>query len=260
MELNVHGRRVRFRLWGAAGPRLLLIHPIGLDADFWAAVADRLANRYRLLAYDLPGHGASDPLPGPYTMEDLADQAAALLSATEFAPAAIAGLSIGGMVAMHMALRHPELVTALILADTLARGSPIMHERARLARGQGMEALVAPTLERWYPPTFLSAHPEAADAVARRLRADDPEQHARAWEAIAGHDATAGLGSLTVPTLVVVGRLDVSTPPAVAEGIAAAIPGARLEVVEGAGHLAPFQDPDAFCRIVADFLGRGKGA
>ena len=257
MELTAGGRRVRYRVWGTDGPRLLLIHPIGLDADFWEPAAARLAGAHRLLAYDLPGHGDSEALPGAFAMEDLADHAAAVLRAASFGPAAVAGLSIGGMVAMHLALRHPDAVQALILADTLARGSGVMLGRARAAREGGMEALVAPTLERWYPPAYLREHPDAAEAVARRLRSCDPEQHARAWEAIARHDAAAALAGLRVPALVVVGEQDVSTPPEVGAGIAADIPGARLEIVAGAGHLAPFQDPDAFAQLVAGFLRPG---
>lgn len=255
MRLTVDGRGVRCRVWGERGPCLLLLGPIGLDADCWAEVAAALASRCRVLAYDFPGHGASDPWPGPYTLADLADQAAALLRLAGHAPAAVAGLSMGGMVALQLALRHPDVVASLVLADTLARGGEPLLARARLARAGGMAALVGPTLERWFPPEFAQAGPRLVADVTARLAADDAEQHALAWEAIAAHDVVADLGRLRLPTLVVVGELDVSTPPDVAAAIAAAIPGARLERLAGAGHMAPLQLPLEFARLLAGVAG-----
>ncbi len=229
---------------------LLLIHGFPLDHRLWAAQIRGLSNEVRVLAPDLRGHGRSGLTPGPLAMAGHADDLAALLDRLGIGRAVVAGLSMGGYVALAFWRRHRDRVQALALLDTRAEADSAVARAGRdaaVARVQqtGAAAIADEMLPRLLAPAGL-AHPKIA-AVARRMMVEQPV--AGIVGALGGlrdrEDSRPTLATITVPTLVVVGQHDAITPPADAQALAAGIPGARLVTIPGAGHLSPMENPRA---------------
>lgn len=205
---------------------------------------------FRVVRYDHPGHGGS-PLSDARSARALAEQVAGLLDRLELERASFCGLSLGGAVAMQLALDAPERVERLVLLCTSAWFGPaeLWEGRAELVRAGGMEAVVDTVLARWFTPAFQDVR-----RYREMLLSIDPEGYARCCEAIAGWDVRGELAGIGAPTLVVAGAGDPATPPGHAEAIAAGIPGARLELVDGAAHLANVERADEVNRLLSEFL------
>jgi 3-oxoadipate enol-lactonase len=249
--LRLHGRMA------GDGPPVVLLHPVGLDGGFWGGLPGALASTRRVLSLDLAGHGASPPVSRPRSIEAYADDVAAAIRAADAGPAAVLGLSFGGMVAQMLALRHPALVSALVACgcggDFPDAVRPILRERGLAAERGGMEAVADGTIERWFTEPF-HADPAVA-AVRARLMADEVAGWSAGWHAIADLSTTPHLGRVGVPTLVLAGEKDVATTPAMAEAtVARAIPGARFSVLPGAPHMMQIEAEAAFVAEVSRFL------
>jgi 3-oxoadipate enol-lactonase len=236
------------------GPAVVLVNSLGTDLSMWDAQIGPLTERFRVLRYDTRGHGRSDVPDGPYTMTDLAADVLDLLDAEGIERASVCGVSLGGMTAMHLALDAPERLDRIALCQTTGgfRDPETWQGRIDAVREQGMDAVVDGTLERWFTP---DAPTELVARYRAMLEACPPEGYAACSEAILGHDVIDQLEEIGVPTLVVAGDDDLSTPlephgRALAEGI----PGARLEVIEHARHIANAEQPEAFNRVLLDFL------
>jgi 3-oxoadipate enol-lactonase len=239
------------------GPVVLLAHSAGADHRVWdAQVGPLAAAGLRVVRYDHRGHGASPTPPGPYAIADLGADALALLDALGAASASIVGLSLGAMVALWLGAHAPDRVERIVACCTSARVDPqLWLERARIARGEGMDALAEPVVARWLTPAFARERPDVLARLRDGVRRTPGEGYAGCADAIAAMDLRPDLGRIRAPTLVVAGGEDVPMPPAEhAAPIAAAVPGARLEVLDGAPHLAPVQCPDAVTRLVAEHL------
>jgi 3-oxoadipate enol-lactonase len=235
-------------------PPLLMLHSLGTSLHVWDRPAAMLVRRRRLIRPDLRGHGLTSVPPGPYTIDGLAHDALALLDERGIDRVAVCGLSIGGTIAQALTALAPARVSALILCDTAMHFPPpaLWHERARIARTQGMEPLVAPVLARWVTPAFLD-DPEA-EGLRAMLRRTAPEGYAAAAEALATADLRASTARLRLPTLVLVGEQDEATPPSAASAIAAAIPGARLVTIPRAAHLPTVERPAEVADAISAFL------
>ena len=253
---------VRMRhLGGLPGRPLLVVGPsLGTTVDrLWSGVADLLPE-WNVLGWDLPGHGGGPAVdrstPG-FSLEALAT--AVLTEVTEVAgdlPFAYAGDSVGGAVGLQLALDHPGRVTSLaLLCSAPAFGAPAAwHERAALVRAEGIAPMVASSPGRWFGSSIASAGDgRIADAVAD-LAAVDPESYARVCEALAGFDVRPRLGELAVPLLAIAGADDLPTPPSVMAALVAAVPTGRLEVLDGVGHLAPYEAPKEVAALLAEEL------
>ncbi|WP_166173081.1 alpha/beta fold hydrolase [Rubrobacter tropicus] len=238
------------------GETVLLLHPVGLDLTWCGPLAERLRPHFRVLRVDLRGHGGSPVPPGPWRIEDLAADVHALLGATRLGPAHVVGLLLGGMVAQVLAIDHPDDVRSLVLSGTACTFAPSVREalaaRGAAAEDCGMQAVVRPTLERWFTPGFLGS--ELVERCRQRLLSDNVAGWAATWRAISVFDALPRLREISVPSLVAAGSVDTSTPPEVARTIAEAIPGATLHTMPGAPHMAPFERPDLFDPLVLTFL------
>ena len=239
------------------GSLVLFLHGLGATRTSWDAQLAALADTHRCVAWDLPGYGASPPLAN-LTLEAAADSAAALIDNLG-GPAHVVGLSMGGMIGLHLALRHPECVRSLAIVDSspafgMDGTDPEEWRAARLApldAGAQVPDFAEPVLRGIMGPNVSDE--AVAAAVASMLRV--PLAGLRQTiAALPGHDVRARLGEITAPTLVVVGELDEETPPAYSEAIAAGIPGARLEVIAGAGHYTSFEAPDALNALLRDHL------
>jgi 3-oxoadipate enol-lactonase len=243
-----------------SGDAVLFLHGVGGSRTAWDPQLHALGDRHRCIAWDMPGYGASGPGPEPLTFPALADAAAGLLDRLEIASAHIAGLSMGGMIGLHAALRHPERVRSLTLIDsspafgldgTTTAEAWIDERLEPLRRGQ-TPADIAPALMRAVtaPGTAEPVIAEAAAAMARI----SPDGFAAGVRCLTTHDLRDRLGDVLAPALVVCGALDRETPPEYSRFIAERIPGARLELVAGAGHLANLEQPQAVNALLEAFL------
>lgn len=250
------GRAIGYRTCGAGHP-VLLLHPVGLDGEFWDDVAAVLSAHWRVIALDLPGHGQSDVGPHEQSLSQMALEIAELIDAVGQPPVTVVGCSLGGMVAQALALERPDLVGALVLANTShdrdAASRAALEKRAEKALS-GMPTIVADTIERWFDPSYAAAHPDRVERLRAKLDAADPVVHARMWRAIAALDHGERLACITVPSLIVSGSQDRSIPAAATLAMVQALPGSRHVELDGAGHLTPYERPEDFARLVADFL------
>ncbi|MBB6096510.1 3-oxoadipate enol-lactonase [Povalibacter uvarum] len=248
--------------WHDIGPRsapvVVLLHAIATDSDLWASQIPVWSQRFRLLAVDLPGHGASKPRPHINSVEAYADALAQLLLRESIQTASIVGLSLGGMIAQAFALSFPERVRSLVLSNTSARTPPAMQDiwskRMQQAVQHGMEHQVAPTIERWFTPRFTERAPLHVARIARMIRSTSLEGYVAAIEAIQRLDLLDRLPELSMPALVITGRLDPAATPQIAETIAGKLPDSRLTVIEDAAHLSNIEQPGAFVESVGAFL------
>lgn len=240
------------------GPVILFSPCLGGSRAIWAPLITRLAGSYRCLAYDLRGQGDSTVTPGPYTMAGLAADALELLDRLEIERCVFAGVSMGGMVAQHLALRAPQRLSALILADTAggfdAAGRGAWDERIAFLQHNGLAPLVETMMGRWFSAAFRASEPEAVAAIAAAFAATDVAGYQASCAAIRDHNVLSRLGEIRLPTLVVCGEHDPSTPLPLSQALAAGIPGARLEVLAGLYHLPNFEAPEVFSGVVEKFL------
>ena len=256
--MNRPARTLSHTVHGTTGPPVVLLHGLGSCAADWAPQLEALAPRYRVVAVDLPGHGAS-PLPsGPLTIEAMASAVAMLSTELDAAPAHVVGLSLGACVALRLALQAPARVRSLTLVNPFACVRPGgLTDVARLAQRlwllatAPMPRLAAHVARRLFPWPEQRALYEAA---VGSLSATSRRGYAAAMRALARFDARGQLAAIRRPTLVVAGDRD----PVVALGpklrLGAAIPGARVVVVPGSGHATPYDHPAAFNRLLLEFL------
>ena len=243
-------------------PPLVLSSSLGTTRELWSRQVAELAERFRVLAYDHPGHGASELAELPSTVEALAGGLVGLLDELGLERVSLCGVSLGGMVSMAAALQAPERVERLVLASTSAHLGPPEPwlDRARVVRTEGMEAVASSVVARWFTPAFRHEQPETVGHFRAMLVATPAEGYARCCEAIAAWDARDRIASIAAPALVVVGADDPATPVEHAELVAARIPGARLHVLERAAHLANVERAEAFTSAVLEHLGQEVAA
>jgi 3-oxoadipate enol-lactonase len=237
-------------------PPLVLSNSLGANLHMWDPQAEALAERFRLVRYDTRGHGESPVPDGPYTIDHVGQDALALLDHLEIERAHWVGLSLGGMTGMWLAINAPERLDRLVLLCTSAKLGPPENwrERAEIVRAQGTEAVAEAGVGRWLTERFREEHPDTA-AWLRDMIAATPDAGYAACCAVIEHmDLTPGLPGITTPTLAIAGAQDPATPPEHAERIVAAVPGARLEVLDPAAHLANIEQPEAVTRLILDHL------
>ncbi len=249
MDVTVNGVRMMVRERGEAGGQtLLLVHGFPLDSRMWCEQLSGLAGRVRVIAPDLRGHGLSEAPHEPYSMEQHADDLAALLDHLDVKKAIVAGLSMGGYVTFAFWRRHPERVAGLALVDTRAEpdtpgGKASRDVAAGRVRETGPHVLVDEMMPRLLAPQNLAD--EKITAPLREMILSQPIAGLTgALRALRDRiDSTPTLATIAVPTAVIVGEADAITPPADAAGMAAQIPRAQLFVIPQAGHLSPMENP-----------------
>ncbi len=242
------------------GPVLVLGNSLGTTGEVWGAQVGPLAATHRVLRYDHRGHGGSPVPRGPYTIDDLGGDLLALLDRLAVERADLAGLSLGGMVAMWVAAHAPERVRRVALVCTSARPAQpeFWRQRAARARTDGLPAMADAIVGRWFTPAFARANPGVLRWATDMVAATSNEGYAACCEAIAVLDLVPLLPRITAPTLVVAGAADPAFPLPHAEAMTAGIPGARLQVVDAA-HLANVEQPDVVNRLLVDFFTGGTG-
>jgi 3-oxoadipate enol-lactonase len=237
-------------------PVLVLSNAIGTTLELWDRQAPAFAGPFRLLRYDQLGHGRSEVRPGPYTVELLARELLALLDELGVGRFSFCGLSLGGTVGMWLGANAPDRLDRLVLAGTSAYFGPPERwiERAEIVRAEGMEPIADATMGRWFTPTFADV-----GTFRDRFVSTPPEGYAACCDALRDWDFRGELGSVSPPTLVLVGSEDPATPLDQAQLIANAVPGARLEELRGAAHLLNVEQADSFNRAALAHLTGEEG-
>ncbi|RAI43491.1 alpha/beta fold hydrolase [Rhodoplanes roseus] len=240
------------------GPPLVLLHGLGCDHGFWDFAAP-LGDAFRVVFYDLPGHGTT-PVPAePYGVEDLSQQLADLFRAQHIGRAHVAGISLGGLVAQHFAAHFPALVDRLVLIDTIPRYTAEMRtlwtERAAAARQHGVAALVEGLLPIWFSDAAIAADIAGVRYLRAALTRTPAEGYALACEALAAADLLAEAPRIAAPTLVLCGSDDRAAFVEAAHWLAATIPNARADVIPGTRHASVLERPDLALPLLREFLG-----
>jgi 3-oxoadipate enol-lactonase/4-carboxymuconolactone decarboxylase len=233
-------------------PALVLLNSIGTDMDLWDAVLPHLRDRFALLRIDTRGHGASIAEPEDYALAVLADDVVAVADAAGLDRFSVAGVSLGGMIGMELALRAPSRIEKLLpICTSATMDSASWNDRIAKVRGEGMAAVAELAMGR-----FLSdaAEPAIYETIHRQLLAMDAQGYAGCGAAIRDMDLANRIGAIACPTLVVTGTRDTSTPyEGHGEHLIARIPGSA-HVALAAAHLAPLEAPEALAGVITSFL------
>ena len=229
----------------AGAPVVVLGNSLGTSCAVWNSQVAVLSGRFRLLRYELPGHGGSPALDGPYTIAELGAAVLGLLDRHRIARAAYCGISLGGMVGMWLAAEFPSRITALGLVCTSAYlpPAPAWLARADQVHDHGLACISAASVGRWFTPAFARQEPAVIAAFTADLERTDAVGYAGCCAAIAAMDLRSRLTSITARTLVISGANDPATPPDHGARIASGVRGARLLVIRGAAHLANVSAP-----------------
>ena len=259
MKLKANGIQINYEISGA-GPWVTLSHSLACNLTMWDDQMAVLTGQYRVLRYDTRGHGQTSAPDGNYTLEELADDAKALLDALGIRRTHWVGLSMGGMIGQTVALKYPGVFQSMVLADTTSRLAPdaakLWGERIKIAREQGMAPLVESTLARWFTEPYRRSHASVVERIAAGIRATPPAGYAGCCDAISKIDLTDRLPEIKCPTLVIVGEQDMGTPPAMARAIADNLPGAELKIIPSAAHLSNIEQAQTFNDAMTKFLDR----
>lgn len=245
------GTRIGYTILGnaAAQKRVALVHSLAMNREFWRPVAERLSGEAAVLIMDCRGHGASDKPPGPYTPELFADDLADVMDAISWRDAIVAGASMGGMVAIAFAQNHAARCTGLGLFDTTAwygaTAPEDWKERAGKALEEGLTALVSFQKTRWFSDAFRTANADIVERSIEIFLANEKQAYAQTCLMLGNADLRAGLGAMKMPLRIAVGEEDYATPPAMAQALSDAIPGAPQPlIIKGGRHLTPLETPD----------------
>ena len=263
MKVVANGIEVNYRFDGPSGaPVVTLSHSLATDLSMWEPQMAALGARYRVLRYDTRGHGGTAAPAGPYTLEQLAGDAAGLLDALRIERTHWVGLSMGGMIGQTLALAVPGKLLSLALCDTSSRipaeARPLWDERIKTAETKGMEPLVEPTLARWFTESYRKTQPERVKPIADAIQSTPVAGYIGCCHAIPKINVTARLGEIKLPALVIVGEQDPGTPVAMAREIHENLAGSQLVVIPSAAHLANIEQPQAFNRALTAFYDRAR--
>jgi 3-oxoadipate enol-lactonase len=259
-RINIGGLELAVEQRGN-GPVLLLVHGFPLDHGMWCEQIEGLSQDFHVVAPDLRGFGQSDVTPGTVTMDQFADDLAALLDSLGIEqPVALCGLSMGGYIAFAFCRRHLGRLGHLILCDTRSDADSPPVRRGRLAMAEqvlksGSSSVVAAMLPRLLAEATTERRPAVVERLTKMIQSMDPQGVAAAQRGMAAReDATAMLSQIGVPSLVVCGQQDSVSPPAHMRAMAAAMPEARFVEIPDAGHMSPMENPAAVDAAIRDFL------
>ncbi|KQP07949.1 MULTISPECIES: 3-oxoadipate enol-lactonase [unclassified Methylobacterium] len=257
--VHVNGLSLNYELTGPGGaPVVAFSNSLGTTMAMWDGVAPRVAERYRVLRYDTRGHGGSATRDESCEILDLAGDLRNLLDILGIERAHLVGLSLGGMTMQALAAAEPERASSLTLMATAAHlpSESMWNERAATVRATGMAAIMEPTFQRWFTPGFAERSPAVFVPIRDAFAACNPAGYAVACGAIGRMDLRPVLNRITAPTLVVAGRDDSSTPPAMAEVICEGIPQAELILLPRAAHMLAVERPYPTASHLLAFLDR----
>ncbi|HJR07575.1 MAG TPA: alpha/beta fold hydrolase [Pyrinomonadaceae bacterium] len=256
---RVRGIKLAYDVTGDGLP-VVLLHGFPFNRTLWREQVEALRERHQAIPVDLRGHGETTATDAPATMEEMAEDVAALLDELQLPRIVLGGLSMGGYVALAFYRLFPARVSALILADTRPQADTdearrIREETATRALNEGMQTIADAMLPKLLAPLTHDERPEIVARVRDMILNTDPRGAASALRGMAvRRDQTELLREIDCPALVIVGSLDAITPPADAELLKREIHNSRLEIIEGAGHVSNLECPSEFNSALEKFL------
>jgi 3-oxoadipate enol-lactonase len=258
MRIKANGITFNYQIDGPEGaPWLVFSNSLATTVAMWDGQASAFGQSFRVLRYDQRGHGGTEAPEGRYTFDLLIADAVTLLDALSIPKVNFGGLSMGGVTAMGLAQRHPDRIDRVIICDSSCKSTPATtqqwEERIVVAREKGMEALVEPTVGRWFPPEILAGKPAYVDRVRDMIRRTPVNGFIGCAAALANHDFHSKAGTATRPALFIVGEKDGTTPPVMRE-MHEMLPGSRFAIMPGAGHISNLDRPQEFNSAIREFL------
>ncbi len=261
MRTKANGITFNYRIDGPEGaPWVAFSNSLATSLHMWDQQASDLAGEFRVLRYDQRGHGESDVPEGRYTFALLIDDVIALFDALGIARAHFVGLSMGGVTALGLAQRHADRIDRVVVCDSPGKSTTASaqqwEERIVVARREGMEPLVEPTLARWFPPETVKKNPPHLDHVREMIRTTPVNGFIGCAAALADHDYRAAVPTITRPALFMAGEKDGTTPQAMRQ-MQAELAGSRFVELPGAGHISNLDQPALFSRSLREFFAAG---
>jgi 3-oxoadipate enol-lactonase len=258
MRVKANGITFNCEIEGPEGaPWLVFSNSLACNVSMWDPQAAELKRSLRVLRYDQRGHGQTEAPAGRYTFELLMADVMSLIDALSIRRAHFAGLSMGGATGLGLAQRHPDRFDRIIICDSPCASTPATaqqwEERIVVAQEKGMEALVEPTVTRWFPPETVAANPPHLDRVRQMIQTTPVNGFIGCAAALADHDFRSQVGSVTRPVLFVVGEKDGTTPAAMLQ-MHETLGRSKFVQLPGAGHISNLDQPEGFTRAVREFL------
>jgi len=259
MQVKAKDIMVNYELSGKQGASVVMLsHSLGSGLVMWDPQMELLEPHFRVLRYNTRGHGGTDAPEGAYTLEQLGEDAIALMDALNIDVVHWVGLSMGGMIGQYIALNHAHRLRSLALCDTRAispeESQLVWQKRIETARKSGMKALLEAALERWFTPSYLSQNPPQLEVIRKQFLATPVAGFVGCAEALRRLNYLEQLSEVTTPTLIIVGEDDPGTPVEASEAMHERIPNSRLVVLPSARHFSNVEQADAFNRALIEFL------
>ena len=262
MKVKINHIDVDYSVYGEKGPWIILSHSLGCTKAMWDPQIEMLEQNFRVITYDTRGHGGSGTEGGEYSLDLLADDALSLLDFLGVAKVHWLGFSMGGMIGQTFALRYPERIASIVLADTTSAhtATPVSmwEERIRIAKTQGMDPLVQPAINRWFTEAFRNSSPEIVESVASMIRSTSVAGWAGCCAAIASIHTTDRLKEIECPAMVIVGEFDVGTPLSAALEMHKNLKQSVLVLISNAAHMTNIEQSTQFNRALGLFYNAFK--
>lgn len=244
------------------GKPVILIHGVGLDHDMWKPQVMGLKKNYRVITYDMLGHGNTTHILGERFLGDFVQQLYKLLINMNLKSAAIVGFSMGGIVARQFATQYPEMTTKLVLMNTVFRRSKVEQEavleRYLSAKNNGFRQQIDPAIKRWFSPKFTASNPETISKIISRLKRNDKQGYLEAYKIFATvRDPDTSL-QINCPTLIVTGELDSGSTPQMAQEMSKVIVDSEVKILTNLQHMTPVEDPEQINQILLTFFNKKK--
>lgn len=259
MRVPANGISLNYEVEGSEdAPWVTFSNSLAADLTMWDDQADHFKDRYRVLRYDTRGHGRSEPTQGPYSIEMLANDVLGLWEALGIKNSHFVGLSLGGMTAQCLALKHPDRLLSVAICDSRAdcpegyRSN--WHQRIPEVEKNGMDPLVEPTLQRWFTDACRDAQPEMMDKVRDMVRSTTSLGYVGCAHAILGLDYLSQLNNVNLPTIFIVGAQDGGTPPEASQAMHKEVAGSQYVEIDPAAHVSNMENSKAFNKALDDFL------
>jgi 3-oxoadipate enol-lactonase len=259
MKIKTNGLDFNCRIDGREGaPWVVLGHGLATDHSMWDELAAALAPHYRVLRYDVRGHGGTAATPGEYTLPMLVNDVIGLMDALQIDKAHYCGLSMGGMVGEGLALDHPHRIKSSSVCDAPHTATPAFskawHDRIAQVRQGGIAAIVEPTATRWSSAGLAERRPDLLDRMRRMIRATSADGYCGCAAALAGLAYGPRLSQAKIPMQFITGDQDHGAPPENARQMHAMVPGSRVLEIRNAGHISNIEQPDIFNAAILSLI------
>ena len=259
MKIRIQDIDINLQIEGNPnGPWITLSHSLACNLHMWDEQIALLSKDFHILRFDTRGHGLSSAPPGPYSLDQMAQDVASVFSAIGITQSHWLGLSMGGMIGQTFALQYPGVLQTLALADTTskrpANAEAMWGQRIKVAREQGMLGVLPSTLERWFTTPFRLTRLDVMERISEGILSTPVEGFCGACAAIAKVDTFDELTKITCPTLIMVGEDDHGTPPEMALAMHQQLAHSELAIIANAGHLSNVEQAQAFNEILWNFL------